>query len=66
VTVVSGVNEASKDLAPNGVLRAAINLGNPCFAATRESFEAMARGDADICFLAVASWPSSQPGRPSS
>jgi hypothetical protein len=73
VTVVSGVNEASKDLAPNGVLRAAINLGNPvlaqgtraapagvtvdiarelaarlgvlvdlsCFAAARESFEAI-------------------------
>ena len=85
MTVVSGVNETSKDLAPNGVLRAAINLGNPvlaqgtpaapagvtvdiarelgarlgvpvdlaCFAAARESFEAMARGDADICFLAV-------------
>jgi polar amino acid transport system substrate-binding protein len=85
VTVVSGVNETSKDLAPNGVLRAAINLGNPvlaqgtpaapagvtadiarelaarlgvpvdltCFAAARESFEAMTRGDADICFLAV-------------
>lgn len=75
----------ASDLAPNGVLRAAINLGNPvlaqgtpaapvgvtvdiarelaarlgvpvdltCFAAARESFEAMARGDADICFLAV-------------
>ena len=85
MTVVSGVTETSKDLAPNGVLRAAINLGNPvlaqgtpaapagvtvdiarelgarlgipvdlaCFAAARESFEAMARGDADICFLAV-------------
>jgi polar amino acid transport system substrate-binding protein len=85
VTVVSGVTETSKDLAPNGVLRAAINLGNPalaqgtpaapagvtvdvarelgarlgvpvdlaCFAAARESFEAMARGDADICFLAA-------------
>jgi hypothetical protein len=85
VTVVSGINEAIKDLAPNGVLRAAINLGNPvlaqgtpeapagvtvdiarelgarlgvpvdltCFAAARESFEAMARGDAGICFLAV-------------
>jgi len=85
VTVVSGVTETSKDIAPNGVLRAAINLGNPvlaqgtpavpagvtvdiarelgarlevpvdlaCFAAARESFEAMARGDADICFLAV-------------
>lgn len=75
----------TSDLVPNGVLRAAINLGNPvlaqgtpaapvgvtvdiarelaarlgvpvdltCFAAARESFEAMARGDADICFLAV-------------
>ncbi len=85
MTVVSGVTETSRDLAPNGVLRAAINLGNPvlaqgtaaapagvtvdiarelaarlgvpvdlaCFAAARESFEAMARGDADICFLAV-------------
>lgn len=85
MTVVSGVTETSKDIAPNGVLRAAINLGNPvlaqgtpavpagvtvdiarelgarlevpvdlaCFAAARESFEAMARGDADICFLAV-------------
>jgi polar amino acid transport system substrate-binding protein len=85
VTVVSGLTETSKDIAPNGVLRAAINLGNPvlaqgtpaapagvtvdiarelgarlgvpvdlaCFAAARESFEAMARGDADICFLAV-------------
>ncbi len=85
MTVVSGLTETSKDIAPNGVLRAAINLGNPvlaqgtsaapagvtvdiarelgarlgvpvdlaCFAAARESFEAMARGDADICFLAV-------------
>jgi len=85
VTVVTGVTETSKDIAPNGVLRAAINLGNPvlaqgtpaapagvtvdiarelgarlgvpvdlaCFAAARESFEAMARGDADICFLAI-------------
>jgi len=85
VTVVSGLTETTKDIAPNGVLRAAINLGNPvlaqgtpaapagvtvdiarelaarlgvpvdlaCFAAARESFEAMARGDADICFLAV-------------
>jgi len=85
VTVVPGIEETSKDLAPNGVLRAAVNLGNPvlaqgtpaapagvtvdiarelgarlgvpvdlaCFAAARESFEAMARGDADICFLAV-------------
>lgn len=77
--------EVTSDLAPNGVLRAAINLGNPvlaqgtpaapagvtvdiarelgarlgvpvdlaCFAAARESFAAMTRGDADICFLAV-------------
>ncbi|UPK74171.1 transporter substrate-binding domain-containing protein [Nocardioidaceae bacterium SCSIO 66511] len=73
------------DLAPSGVLRAAINLGNPvlaqgspedpcgvtvdlayelaerlglaarfqCFDAAGKSYEAMARGDADICFLAV-------------
>jgi polar amino acid transport system substrate-binding protein len=73
------------DLAPGGVLRAAINLGNAvlaqgtaaapagvtvdiarelgarlavavdliCFDAARESFEAMVRGDADICFLAI-------------
>ena len=85
MTVVSGIDEASKDLAPNGVLRAAINLGNPvlaqgtpaepagvtvdiaaalgrrlgvpvelaCFGAARESFGAMARGGADICFLAI-------------
>lgn len=85
MTVVPGIEETSKDLAPNGVLRAAVNLGNPvlaqgtpvapagvtvdiarelgarlgvpvdlaCFAAARESFEAMARGDADVCFLAV-------------
>ena len=92
MTVVSGANETSKDLAPNGVLRAAINLGNPvlaqgtpvapagvtvdiarelgarlgvpvdlaCFAAARESFEAMARGDADICFLAIEPARSAQ------
>ncbi|MEW2165250.1 transporter substrate-binding domain-containing protein [Streptomyces sp. NPDC007084] len=73
------------DLAPTGVLRASINLGNPvlaqgtpaepggvtvdiarevgqrlglpveltCFDAARKSFEAMATGRADICFLAV-------------
>lgn len=73
------------DLAPGGVLRAAINLGNPvltqgtaaapagvavdiagelgarlavavdlvCFAAARDSLAALARGDADICFLAI-------------
>jgi polar amino acid transport system substrate-binding protein len=74
-----------RDLAPTGVLRAAINLGNPvlasgtpsapggitvdiarelaarlgveielvCFAAARESYEAMVAGRADICFLAI-------------
>jgi polar amino acid transport system substrate-binding protein len=74
-----------KDLAPTGVLRASINLGNPvlaqgtaadpggvtvdiarevgarldvpvelvCFDAARKSFEAMAEGRADLCFLAV-------------
>jgi polar amino acid transport system substrate-binding protein len=74
-----------KDLAPTGMLRASINLGNPvlaqgtsaapsgvtvdiarelgsrmgvpteliCFDAARKSFEAMAAGSADICFLAV-------------
>jgi polar amino acid transport system substrate-binding protein len=73
------------DLAPTGVLRAAINLGNPvlanggpanpggvtvdlaraiaarlevpvdlvCFAAARESYEAMVTGRADVCFLAI-------------
>lgn len=76
---------AIADLAPTGVLRAAINLGNPvlasgtpdapggitvdlareiaarlgvpvdlvCFAAARESYEAMIDGRADICFLAI-------------
>jgi polar amino acid transport system substrate-binding protein len=86
VTVVSSVDdEVIADLAPGGVLRAAINLGNPvlaqgapaapggvtvdiarelgarlgvpvdlaCYGAARESFEAMARGDAGICFLAI-------------
>ncbi|MFF5282173.1 transporter substrate-binding domain-containing protein [Streptomyces sp. 62] len=73
------------DLAPTGVLRASINLGNPvlaqgtpeapagvtvdlareiaarlgvgvellCFDAARKSFDAMADGRADLCFLAV-------------
>ncbi|MEV4944917.1 transporter substrate-binding domain-containing protein [Streptomyces sp. NPDC053755] len=73
------------DLAPAGVLRASINLGNPvlaqgtpeapsgvtvdlareiaarldvpvellCFDAARRSYEAMASGRADLCFLAV-------------
>ncbi|WP_030693125.1 transporter substrate-binding domain-containing protein [Streptomyces globisporus] len=75
----------ASDLAPTGVLRASINLGNPvlaqgtpeapggitvdlareigarlglpvellCFDAARKSFEAMADGRADLCFLAV-------------
>ncbi|CAN7546097.1 transporter substrate-binding domain-containing protein [Terrabacter sp. LjRoot27] len=75
----------AQDLAPTGVLRASINLGNPvlaqgtpeapsgvtvdiaqavgerlgvpvelvCFDAARRSFEAMATGAADLCFLAV-------------
>jgi polar amino acid transport system substrate-binding protein len=74
-----------RDLAPAGVLRASINLGNPvlaqgtpddprgvtvdlarevaarlgvglellCFDAARLSFEAMADGRADLCFLAI-------------
>ncbi|MCF3124474.1 transporter substrate-binding domain-containing protein [Streptomyces arenae] len=74
-----------RDLAPTGVLRASINLGNPvlaqgtptapagitvdiarevgarlgvpvefvCFDAARSSYEAMASGRADLCFLAV-------------
>ncbi|MFI5555153.1 transporter substrate-binding domain-containing protein [Streptomyces sp. NPDC051738] len=73
------------DLAPTGVLRTSINLGNPvlaqgtpdapsgitvdlaqeiaarlgvpveflCFDAARKSFEAMADGRADVCFLAI-------------
>ncbi len=75
----------ARDLAPNGTLRASINLGNPvlargtsqspagitvdlareigarlglpvellCFDAARKSYEAMAEGRADLCFLAV-------------
>ena len=75
----------TEDLAPTGVLRASINLGNPvlaqgtldaprgvtvdiarelgdrlgvpvelvAFDAARKSFEAMASGQADICFLAI-------------
>jgi polar amino acid transport system substrate-binding protein len=75
----------TEDLAPNGTLRASINLGNPvlaqgtpaapagvtvdiarevgarldlpvelvCFDAARKSYEAMAAGRADICFLAI-------------
>ncbi|MYT76001.1 MULTISPECIES: transporter substrate-binding domain-containing protein [unclassified Streptomyces] len=75
----------ARDLAPTGVLRASVNLGNPvlaqgtpdapagvtvdlareiaarlglpvefqCFDAARKSYEAMATGRADLCFLAV-------------
>ncbi|MER7072631.1 transporter substrate-binding domain-containing protein [Terrabacter sp. NPDC000476] len=77
--------DVASDLAPTGVLRASINLGNPvlaqgdpsdprgvtvdiareigarldrpvellCFDAARRSYDAMASGAADICFLAV-------------
>jgi polar amino acid transport system substrate-binding protein len=82
LNVADGIRE---DLVPSGVLRAALNLGNPvlntgtqqapagvtvdiareiatrlgvpveflCFGAARESFQAMATGAADICFLAI-------------
>lgn len=86
MTIVGSVEETVvSDLVPGGVLRAAINLGNPVLAqgtaaaptgvtadiarelgarlgvpvdlvgcaAARESFEAMLRGRADICFLAI-------------
>jgi polar amino acid transport system substrate-binding protein len=86
VAVVSDVRDkVVSELAPAGVLRAAINLGNPvlaqgtaaapagvtvdianelaarlgvpaelvCVNAARESLEAMLRGSADICFLAI-------------
>ena len=81
----SAEEAAVSDLVTAGVLRAAINLGNPvlaqgtaarpagvtvdiarelaarlgvpvdlvCCGAARESFEAMVRGHADICFLAI-------------
>ncbi|WP_076263380.1 transporter substrate-binding domain-containing protein [Intrasporangium flavum] len=81
----TGPADVARDLAPTGVLRASINLGNPvlaqgspdaprgvtvdlarevaarlgvplellCFDAARLSFEAMADGRADLCFLAV-------------
>lgn len=77
--------DIAHDLAPTGILRASINLGNPvlvqsspdaptgvtvdiarelaarlrvpvelcCFDAALASFEAIERGDADICFLAI-------------
>ncbi|MFB7371827.1 transporter substrate-binding domain-containing protein [Streptomyces sp. NPDC056222] len=83
--MTSATADISEDLAPTGVLRASINLGNPvlaagtpeapagvtvdiareigarlgvpvelvCFDAARKSYEAMATGRADICFLAV-------------
>ncbi len=83
--VVGDVRDVASDLAPTGVLRAAINLGNPvlvqgtagapagvavdiarelgarlsvpvdlaCFDAARLSLAALARGDADICFVAI-------------
>lgn len=86
VSVVGDIRDrVVGDLAPGGVLRAAINLGNPvlaqgtaaapagvtvdiarelgarlaipvdfiCFDAARKCLEAMTRGDADICFLAI-------------
>lgn len=83
--VATGLDEVILDLAPTGVLRASINLGNPVLAqgsseepsgvtveiarevarrlgidvqfltfdAARKSFDAMVRGDADLCFLAI-------------
>ncbi|MEY9838228.1 transporter substrate-binding domain-containing protein [Streptacidiphilus sp. EB103A] len=77
--------DVGQDLAPSGVLRVSVNLGNPvlaqgtpaaptgvtvdiarevgarlgvpvellCFDAARKSYEAMATGRADMCFLAV-------------
>jgi len=81
----ASIKPVISDLAPGGVLRAAINLGNPvlaqgtaaepsgvsvdiarelgrrlglpvelaCFAAARQSLEAMVQDAADICFLAI-------------
>lgn len=83
--MTSATADISEDLAPTGVLRASINLGNPvlaagtpeapagvtvdiareigarlgvpvelvCHDAARKSYEAMATGRADLCFLAV-------------
>ncbi|MEV0643727.1 transporter substrate-binding domain-containing protein [Phytomonospora sp. NPDC050363] len=83
--MITATPAIAADLAPTGVLRASINLGNPvlaggtpqdpsgitvdiageiaarlavpletlCFDAARKSYEAMAAGLADICFLAV-------------
>lgn len=82
---LNSMTSIAEDLAPAGVLRASINLGNPvlaqgtpaapsgvtvdlaheigarlglavdlvCFDAARKSYEAMAAGDADLCFLAI-------------
>ncbi|MFF3319874.1 transporter substrate-binding domain-containing protein [Streptomyces sp. NPDC003035] len=83
--MTSATADITEDLAPTGVLRASVNLGNPvlaqgtpdspagvtvdlareigarlgvpvelvCFDAARRSYEAMATGRADLCFLAV-------------
>ncbi|GAA2756488.1 transporter substrate-binding domain-containing protein [Actinopolymorpha rutila] len=83
--MTAGTAAIAEDLAPTGVLRASINLGNPvlaqgtpsdpsgvtvdiarevaarldlpvrllCFDAARKSYEAMATGEADLCFLAI-------------
>ncbi|MGW2017788.1 transporter substrate-binding domain-containing protein [Streptomyces sp. NPDC001927] len=83
--MTTAIADLARDLAPTGVLRASINLGNPvlaqgtpdspggvtvdlareigarlgvpvafvCFDAARKSYEAMATGRADLCFLAV-------------
>ncbi|GHC68134.1 transporter substrate-binding domain-containing protein [Streptomyces flavofungini] len=82
---ITDIVALARDLAPTGVLRASVNLGNPvlaqgtpdaprgvtvdlagelarrlglpvefqCFDAARKSYEAMATGHADLCFLAV-------------
>ena len=41
------------DIARELGARLAVPVDLACFGAARESFEAMARGDADICFLAI-------------
>ena len=83
--MTAGTTAVAENLAPTGVLRASINLGNPvlaqgtpqtptgvtvdiarevatrlglpvqllCFDAARKSYEAMATGEADLCFLAI-------------
>lgn len=84
-TNLDAMTSIAEDLAPAGVLRASINLGNPvlaqgtpaapsgvtvdlareigarlglavdlvCFDAALKSYQAMAAGDADLCFLAI-------------